>query len=194
MNLWWSYAVLAILMLGAPSASQTRLENRSDTKREPAAPQQTTSKETASKEITPEEMTADEITPNEIPPAEATPKEATEEGMEMSSSRLLTESAGPHAIEPSNPPAPEAPEAQEAAQEKDPENRLGKSFVGHLALDQKQFWTAPLNWRWPDAKVLVPFAGFTAALLLCPLFVRGRTRPLHPDEYGLEWSWQSRRL
>lgn len=162
MKLWWFYVVLAILMLGALSASQTKLEIKSETKPEPAAPQQTTSQETAAREIKPEEITPDEITPDEIIPAEATPKEATKEVTEMSSSRPMTESAGPHSIEPSSPPAPEA---QKEAQEKDPENRLGKSFVGHLALDQKQFWTAPLNWRWPDAKVLVPFAGFTAALL-----------------------------
>jgi membrane associated rhomboid family serine protease len=36
--------------------------------------------------------------------------------------------------------------------------------------------------------------GFTAGLLLCPLFVRRRRpRRMQPDEYGLEWSWQRRR-
>ena len=165
MKLCCFYAVLAILMFGAPSASQTRLDIKSETKPEPAAPQQTKSQEIVARKITPEEITSAEITPAEATPKEATNEvmnEVTKEATEMSSSRPMTESAGPHSIEPSNPPAPEA---QKEAQEKDPENRLGKSFVGHLALDQKQFWTAPLNWRWPDAKVLVPFAGFTAALL-----------------------------
>jgi membrane associated rhomboid family serine protease len=37
--------------------------------------------------------------------------------------------------------------------------------------------------------------GFTAGLLLCPLFVRWRRRALRmqPDEYGIEWSWHPRR-
>ena len=36
--------------------------------------------------------------------------------------------------------------------------------------------------------------GFTAGLLLCPLFVRRRRpRRMQPDEYGLESSWQRRR-
>jgi membrane-associated phospholipid phosphatase len=47
----------------------------------------------------------------------------------------------------------------------DPENRLGKPFIKHLALDQEQFWTAPFHLHWPDAKVLAPFAAFTATLL-----------------------------
>jgi membrane-associated phospholipid phosphatase len=47
----------------------------------------------------------------------------------------------------------------------DPENRLVKPFIKHLALDQEQFWTAPFHLHWPDAKVLAPFAAFTATLL-----------------------------
>jgi hypothetical protein len=47
----------------------------------------------------------------------------------------------------------------------DPENRLVSPFVKHLALDQKQFWTAPLRLRWPDAKVLAPFAAVTGILI-----------------------------
>ncbi|HEV2730376.1 MAG TPA: hypothetical protein VGV15_10130, partial [Terriglobales bacterium] len=47
----------------------------------------------------------------------------------------------------------------------DPENRLVSPFVKHVALDQKQFWTAPLRLRWPDAKVLAPFAAFTGILV-----------------------------
>jgi len=47
----------------------------------------------------------------------------------------------------------------------DPENRLVTPFMKHLALDQKQFWTEPFHLRWSDAKVLVPFAAFTATLM-----------------------------
>jgi hypothetical protein len=47
----------------------------------------------------------------------------------------------------------------------DPQNRLVSPFVKHLALDQKQFWTEPFRLRWPDAKVLAPFAAFTGALM-----------------------------
>jgi len=47
----------------------------------------------------------------------------------------------------------------------DPENRLVRPFIKHLALDQEQFWTAPFHLHWPDAKVLAPFAAFTATLL-----------------------------
>jgi membrane-associated phospholipid phosphatase len=47
----------------------------------------------------------------------------------------------------------------------DPENRLLSPFIRHVAGDQKQFWTAPMRLHWSDAKVLAPFAGFTAALM-----------------------------
>jgi membrane-associated phospholipid phosphatase len=47
----------------------------------------------------------------------------------------------------------------------DPENRLVTPFMKHLALDQKQFWTAPFHLRWSDAEVLAPFAAFTGALM-----------------------------
>jgi membrane-associated phospholipid phosphatase len=47
----------------------------------------------------------------------------------------------------------------------DPENRLMAPFLKHLVFDQKQFWTEPLRWRWPDAKTLLTFAGVTAALI-----------------------------
>ena len=47
----------------------------------------------------------------------------------------------------------------------DPENRLVKPFIKHLALDQEQFWTAPFHLHWSDAKVLAPFAAFTATLM-----------------------------
>jgi membrane associated rhomboid family serine protease len=36
--------------------------------------------------------------------------------------------------------------------------------------------------------------GFTAGLLLCPLFVRRRpSLRMQPDEYAMEWPWQPRR-
>jgi membrane associated rhomboid family serine protease len=35
--------------------------------------------------------------------------------------------------------------------------------------------------------------GFVGGLLLCKLFVRPRSRPLQPDEYGLEWAWEPRK-
>ena len=47
----------------------------------------------------------------------------------------------------------------------DPENRLVKPFIKHLALDQEQFWTAPFHLHWSDAKVLAPFAALTATLM-----------------------------
>src|ERR1700676_1942574 len=47
----------------------------------------------------------------------------------------------------------------------DPENRPLKPFVQHLALDQEQFWTAPLHWKRQDAQFLLPFAAFTGALI-----------------------------
>src|SRR5260370_13906580 len=47
----------------------------------------------------------------------------------------------------------------------DPENRLLKPFVQHLALDQKQLWTAPFHWKRQDAQFLLPFAAFTGALI-----------------------------
>src|ERR1700730_8067119 len=47
----------------------------------------------------------------------------------------------------------------------DPDNRLATPFMKHLALDQKQFWTAPFHLDRQDAKLLVPFAAFTGALI-----------------------------
>jgi membrane-associated phospholipid phosphatase len=47
----------------------------------------------------------------------------------------------------------------------DPENRLLKPFMQHLALDQKQFWTAPFQWKRQDAQFLLPFAAFTGGLI-----------------------------
>jgi hypothetical protein len=47
----------------------------------------------------------------------------------------------------------------------DPENRIVTPFMKHLALDQKQFWTAPLHLDRQDSKTLFPFAAFTGALM-----------------------------
>jgi len=65
-----------------------------------------------------------------------------------------TQKAKPHENQPTFLPAGE-----------DPENRLVTPFMKHLALDQKQFWTAPFHLRWSDAEVLAPFAAFTATLM-----------------------------
>jgi len=48
----------------------------------------------------------------------------------------------------------------------DPQNRLVVPFVRHLAEDQKTFWTTPLHWRARDAKTILPFVGFTGALMV----------------------------
>src|SRR5271166_940306 len=76
--------------------------------------------------------------------------------------------------------------------EEDPANRLGMPFVEHLALDQKQFWTEPLHWRWPDMKVLAPFAAFTATLMANDAAISRRVpstaseinRSLNISDYG----------
>jgi hypothetical protein len=47
----------------------------------------------------------------------------------------------------------------------DPQNRLGLSFLRHLASDQKQFWTSPKRLQTKDLKWVVPLAGITASLI-----------------------------
>ena len=47
----------------------------------------------------------------------------------------------------------------------DPENRLIRPFVKHLATDQEQFWTSPVRLRMKDLKWIAPFAGVTAGLV-----------------------------
>jgi membrane-associated phospholipid phosphatase len=47
----------------------------------------------------------------------------------------------------------------------DPENRLLSPFLKHIAMDQKQFWTAPTHFTVKDLKWGVPFVGFTAGLI-----------------------------
>jgi membrane-associated phospholipid phosphatase len=47
----------------------------------------------------------------------------------------------------------------------DPQNRLGSSFLEHLASDQKQFWTSPTRFHSKDLKWILPAAGVTTAFL-----------------------------
>jgi Capsule assembly protein Wzi/PAP2 superfamily len=47
----------------------------------------------------------------------------------------------------------------------DPENRLVSPFLHHMAMDQKQFWTAPIRLEKKDLWTVVPFVGFTAGLI-----------------------------
>jgi membrane-associated phospholipid phosphatase len=47
----------------------------------------------------------------------------------------------------------------------DPENRFFTPFMKHLALDQKQFWTAPFGMDRQDAEVFLPFVAFTGGLI-----------------------------
>jgi hypothetical protein len=47
----------------------------------------------------------------------------------------------------------------------DPENRLVSPFLKHIAMDQKQFWTAPTHFTVKDLKWIAPLTGFTAALI-----------------------------
>jgi hypothetical protein len=47
----------------------------------------------------------------------------------------------------------------------DPENKLGKPFLKHLAFDQKEFWSSPARFRTKDLKWIVPGAGITAAFI-----------------------------
>jgi hypothetical protein len=47
----------------------------------------------------------------------------------------------------------------------DPENKLGKPFLKHLAFDQKEFWSSPAHLRTKDLKWIVPGAGITAAFI-----------------------------
>ena len=72
----------------------------------------------------------------------------------QNSSIPLTQTAKPQKNQPTFLPLGE-----------DPENRLVTPFMKHLALDQKQFWTAPFHWDRQDAKFLLPFAAFTATLM-----------------------------
>lgn len=56
----------------------------------------------------------------------------------------------------------------------DPEDQLLTPFLKHLALDQSQFWTAPFHLHRQDAKLLVPFAVFTGALIASDRWISRR--------------------
>src|SRR5215472_2070736 len=66
---------------------------------------------------------------------------------------------------------PDAPDKVDPAERgllppgEDPQNRLLLPFVKHLAGDQVQFWTTPRTWTKDDARTVIPFAGFTGALI-----------------------------
>jgi membrane-associated phospholipid phosphatase len=47
----------------------------------------------------------------------------------------------------------------------DPENKLGWTFIKHLAGDQRQFWTSPKGLAHGGATTFAPFAAFTGALI-----------------------------
>ncbi len=48
----------------------------------------------------------------------------------------------------------------------DPENKLFRPFLEHMAKDQEQFWASPKELRKPSVlKTFLPFAGFTGALI-----------------------------
>jgi membrane-associated phospholipid phosphatase len=51
------------------------------------------------------------------------------------------------------------------ARAEDHDNALGKPLLRHFVFDQKAIWTSPAHARFADAVWLVPFGGFTAALL-----------------------------
>lgn len=47
----------------------------------------------------------------------------------------------------------------------DPENKLGFTFVKHLAEDQKQFWTSARDLEHGGARAFLPFVGLTGMLI-----------------------------
>lgn len=47
----------------------------------------------------------------------------------------------------------------------DPENQLGLPLVKHLATDQREFWTAPAQFRVKDLKWIAPFVGTTTVFI-----------------------------
>src|ERR1700756_1455219 len=47
----------------------------------------------------------------------------------------------------------------------DPENKLGWTFIKHLANDQRQFWTSPKDLAHGGATTFAPFAALTGALI-----------------------------
>src|SRR5712691_2739030 len=47
----------------------------------------------------------------------------------------------------------------------DPQNRLVTPLLKHFASDQANFWTSPAHLRIRDLRWVVPFTGFTGALI-----------------------------
>jgi Capsule assembly protein Wzi/PAP2 superfamily len=71
-----------------------------------------------------------------------------------------------HEINSSRTTASSTPEKSfELLPGEDPHNQLVSPFLGHLAGDQKQFWTSPARLRKKDLRWIVPFGGMTAAFI-----------------------------
>jgi membrane-associated phospholipid phosphatase len=105
-------------------------------------------------------------------------------------------------------PAPPAPDRGQASQRpqstskadsnpydlqpgEDPENRLLSPFLKHLAVDQKEFWTAPVRLRVKDLRWIAPLAGVTAAFIASDSWWSKQVNTshvqtsLHISDYGL---------
>ena len=63
----------------------------------------------------------------------------------------------------------------------DPQNQLFLPFLGHLAQDQKQFWTAPARLHRRDLKWILPAAGATAGLFAADSWI-SRQVPDSPSQ------------
>jgi hypothetical protein len=63
----------------------------------------------------------------------------------------------------------------------DPQNKLGWTFVRHLALDQKQFWLKPLNLTRDDKRSLFPFVAISGMLMGSDNWIT-RQVPDQPDQ------------
>jgi membrane-associated phospholipid phosphatase len=63
----------------------------------------------------------------------------------------------------------------------DPENRLGTSFIKHLAFDQKQFWTAPFRMDRQGVELFAPFVAFTGGLMAGDAWI-SRQIPADPSQ------------
>src|SRR5437660_10778012 len=74
----------------------------------------------------------------------------------------------------------------------DPQNRLVTPLLKHFAKDQENFWTSPAHLRTRDLTWIVPFTGFTGALIASDGWitrqVRDRPKQLqrtrHISNYG----------
>jgi membrane-associated phospholipid phosphatase len=87
-----------------------------------------------------------------------TQSSAVDEGRKKSETRAPLTVAGP--------PTPTAKDNRSWLDPgTDPENKLGKPFLKHLAFDQKKFWSSPAHFRTKDLKWIVPGAGITAAFI-----------------------------